>query len=119
MSESDAVGPERSNPVSDQHFDAIRMRLLRSIDSYSYSEIARDTGIDEQTIRRSLTTDPPSKELIAAVCDVYMIDEDWLVCGRAAPLSILRVRGSDREELGRQGQEPGPDITDDTKAGDE
>lgn len=66
---------------SQQWFNELRARLGEVIGDSPTREVARLTGHPADRIRRYLTNARPSPEFLAAVCNVYGINANWLLLG--------------------------------------
>lgn len=59
-------------------------RLLSIVGDETYRALAKRTQSSPETVRRYLQGQAPSVEFLAAVCDVYDINANWLFTGEGA-----------------------------------
>lgn len=56
-------------------------RIKDSIDGTRFSDIARETGVHPETVRRYLTRGRPSAFFIASLCRAYGLPVEWVLFG--------------------------------------
>ncbi len=83
----------------------VAARMQEACGELSFSEIARRTGSNRETVRRYMTQGKPTVAFVAAICEHFGISPTWLILGRgpkfdhtlaerAAPRSKHDGRGS-------------------------
>ena len=71
---------------------ALHARLKQVVGDRPYQAIASLTGHHVETTRRYLTSQVPSVDFIAALCDKLAINADWLLTG-AGPMRLADLPG--------------------------
>jgi transcriptional regulator with XRE-family HTH domain len=57
-------------------------RLAAIAGSRTYRAVAELTGTNSETVRRYMQGQTPSVEFLAALCNAFKINGEWLLCGR-------------------------------------
>ncbi|MEN0020083.1 MAG: helix-turn-helix transcriptional regulator [Planctomycetota bacterium] len=62
--------------------DALHERLATVAGNQSFREIARQTGLNAETVRRYMQGQAPSAEFLVALCKTLGINAEWLLLGK-------------------------------------